>query len=128
MSLDKRLLYEAALERKLAIANGMAKAGDRQGTATALSETAELYRRLSQLEKDPRLQARRIHLASKLEQRANRVKETVGGDSPSPRVEEGGELQVEEMIHESSVSWDDICGLEDTKREIKMAYGLTLGA
>ena len=128
MSLDKRLLHEAALEHKLAIANGMAKAGDPQGTAAALSETADLYRRLSELEKDPRLQARRIHQASKLYQRANRVREAAGGDGSSPGVEEGGELdaQIEGMIHESTVSWDDIHGLEDTKREIKIAYGLTL--
>jgi len=128
VSLDRRLLYEAALERKLAIANGRAKAGDSQGSATAFAETADLYRHLSQLEKEPRIRDQRIRMASDFDQRADRARAAPVGDSQTQGAEDAGDLdtQIEGMIHESSVSWDDIHGLEDTKREIKIAYGLTL--
>ncbi len=39
-----------------------------------------------------------------------------------------GEIRgiVTNLMHQSSVSWDDIGGLEDTKQEIKFALGMTL--
>ena len=36
------------------------------------------------------------------------------------------EGEIAGLIHKSTVTWDDIGGLEETKREIKAAYGLTL--
>ncbi len=41
---------------------------------------------------------------------------------------DGDDLQqrIQALVQRSSVSWDDIAGLEETKREIKTAYALTM--
>ncbi len=45
-----------------------------------------------------------------------------GGASPTDNYEEA----VMGLIHKANVTWDDIAGLEETKQEIKAAYGLAL--
>jgi len=49
-------------------------------------------------------------------------------DVRMPRGEDGDDLdqRIQALIQRSSVSWDDIAGLNETKREIKTAYALTV--
>lgn len=63
-------------------------------------------------------------LAAQMEQgsfAAPRSEEGMGDASP-----EAYEEAITALIHHSPVTWNDIAGLEETKREIKAAYGLAL--
>jgi SpoVK/Ycf46/Vps4 family AAA+-type ATPase len=55
------------------------------------------------------------------------VKADAKGESDSGKNSQGDYSQeIAELIHRSTISWDQIGGLEDTKREIKFTYGLAL--
>ncbi|MBN1954844.1 MAG: ATP-binding protein [Anaerolineae bacterium] len=71
--------------------------------------------------------------ATQLRQLADRVAEGVPPSAPAqPVTEEGAgdadglRQQVVALIQRAEVTWDDIAGLEATKREIKTAYALTM--
>jgi SpoVK/Ycf46/Vps4 family AAA+-type ATPase len=77
---------------------------------------------------DPQVRARRLARAQGLTQAAEQLKQ---GQLPRvPAAEAAGEDDyadaVSALIHKSSVTWDDIAGLDETKREIKTAYALTV--
>jgi katanin p60 ATPase-containing subunit A1 len=128
MTLDMRGPIQAALERARTIGEQKAEEGDTAGSASAFAQVAGLYRQLSKLEKNPLVRDQRIQLALEYERKASdfRSRATTKPRAASDKDGSDGLAgQIESLIHESSVSWDDISGLEDTKTEIKLAYGLT---
>ena len=115
----------AALQKALAQAKQHWQAGRGTEAAAAYRRCAELMRQYADyaLNKDVKQQrlerARRfLELAEKIEEgRAAMVAaETAAGPDY--------EAEVVPLIHRSGVAWEDIGGLEETKREIQAAYAL----
>ena len=83
---------------------------------------------LDQGEQAPSAVTRRAGNASAVEKAKTGRSSTTSDTQTSPRDDEDAgeefESQVAQLITRASVSWDDIAGLEDTQREIKLAYGL----
>ena len=120
------------------------KRGDLVEAANAYRRCGSLMRQYAQYASDGEVSAERIRRAVSCESTAARLeKQAAGGGrvrvAPQPSEdalkagqarEAGGgddfESAIMALITKTSVHWNDIGGLEDTKRAIKMAYGLAL--
>ena len=105
--------------------------------AAAYRQAAELMRQYAQYTRDPAVRRQRLQRAAVLDQASQRLDETfvssrrtAGAPSrfqpDTPAGEDDYEAEVLSLIQQSSVKWDDIGGLEETKATIKSAYGLAL--
>ena len=115
----------ASLQKALAQAKQHWQAGRGAEAAAAYRRCAELMRQYADyaLNKDVKQQrlerARRfLELARKIEE--GRAAMIAAETAASPDYE----AEVLPLIHRSSVTWEDIGGLEETKREIQAAYAL----
>jgi SpoVK/Ycf46/Vps4 family AAA+-type ATPase len=63
---------------------------------------------------------------AKLHPSRGRERVPARASAPAVDVEDDYESQILDLRRETEVSWEDIGGLEDTKRAIKMAYGLAV--
>ena len=131
VSLDKALAEARALEAQ-------GRAGDAAAAYVKVSRLMKSYAEYALTRED---QYRRHEKARQYLERAEalksgRLKPDVPQRTASPRAERVGEAASEDaaqyardiaaLIHRSKVTWDKIGGLEETKREIKFAYGLAL--
>jgi katanin p60 ATPase-containing subunit A1 len=132
MTLDMRDLYKASLDRALKKARRNEAQGDLEAAASAYVQAASLEEQMSRKANNQRLRDQHVRQARAYEQKANRILggSALGGatdnsaKAPAEANVESGS-QIESLIHKSSASWDDIGGLDETKEEIKLAYGLT---
>jgi len=118
--------YEQARKR----ADEAQQRGDQAEAARAHRQCATLLRQYAEASRFADIRAERLAQADTHEAAAARLL------SPAPAVKvaqsaEGGTADNYQsaalaLIHRSTVRWDDIGGLEGTKREIKAAYGLSL--
>ncbi len=102
--------------------------GDWAQAAAAYRQCAASMERYAQYAADPQVRARRLARAKRL---AGAAEQLQHGQVPRIATAEApGEDDyadaVSALIYRSSVTWGDIAGLDETKREIKTAYALTL--
>ena len=104
--------------------------------SAAYRQAAELMRKYAQYSQESGIRRGRIERAEALDKIAGRMDElsthVVGktGRNPVqtdlPTGEDDYEAQALALVETTSVKWDDIGGLDETKDEIKSAYGLAL--
>ncbi len=114
----------AAIDAKLKTAKKHEAAGHREHAAAAYRECATLMDQYASHSALPNLRKQRLDAATGYREKATqllRPPTVVTTTEPA-----GGELEddILQLIHKSSVAWADIGGLENTKDEIKIAYGL----
>lgn len=139
MSVDLTAELQAAVNKTLASARQSAERGEVTVAAQAYRKAADLMRRLARATRLAGSRRDRLSRAQQYETIAEalldgRLVPGVDGSIAPIRTpedhgggtDEGLESRVEELIHRSSVTWADIGGLEATKQEIKLAYGLSL--
>ncbi len=118
----------AAYERSLARAKLRFEQGRFPEAAAAYRQCAAQLEQYAQYAKGKSVKARWLEQAQGYRRLAERIEAgdfampTTEGPAPDDNYEE----IVTGLIHRSDVAWDDIAGLEETKREIKAAYGLAL--
>jgi katanin p60 ATPase-containing subunit A1 len=136
MPVDLSASYYDQYQRALRRAKKALAAGDSGGAASHYRQAANFIEKYAAYASDARIQAslkaRGVQLRQLAEQAAEgRLPSEPASDVTSvatPGDVEGDDLrqQVLALIQRSSVTWDDIAGLEGTKREIKTAYALTM--
>jgi len=116
--------YERALQR----AGQLAALGRPLPAAEAYRQAARLMKQYAACTRDPSIRAARLARAQGHLEQATRT--TSAPPARPPETAPGAEPDFRDwataLIYRSPVSWDDIGGLEDTRRAIKAAYGLTL--
>jgi len=123
----------AAIQSLLADAKKAQEAGNRQQAVVDYQQVASLYRRWANETGVPATKRLYLGNADTYEQYARRL--TTGQAPVAAPVgalmergdtdEDGLEQQIEHLVHKSTVRWEDIGGLEETKEEIKIAYALS---
>ncbi len=120
-----------AYERSLAQAKLRFQQGHYGEAAAAYRQCAYYLERYAGYAKSAAIKARWMkqaedyrHLAEQME--AGKFTLPATATTEGPTAADDYEQAVMALILRSEVTWDDIAGLEDTKREIKAAYGLTL--
>lgn len=118
----------AAYERSLARAKLRFEQGRFPEAAGAYRQCAAQLEQYAQYARSKSVKARWLEQAQGYRRLAERIE---AGDFAMPTTEgpaaaDNYEEIVTGLIHRSDVTWDDIAGLEETKREIKAAYGLAL--
>lgn len=124
--------YQRARKR----AEAAIRSGAQQEAATAYLQAATLMRRYATQASSAEIRKKRLERAEALEALADRLQNlsaSAGKALPSTRLqaaestgEDDYESQVLGLITHTNISWEDIGGLDDTKRAIKSAYGLAL--
>jgi len=120
--------YRKAVER----AEGLRAAGRRSEAAAVYREAARLGREHAKYAVGAAEKARRTARAGELEAIAESLMRPEPPPAPPPRAEvpseEADELQgqIEALITRADVTWDDIGGLAETKRQIQLAFGLAM--
>ena len=104
---------------------------------TACRKAVKWMTLYAQSHPDVKVRQQRLQIAKSYEERAAQLEEmavesrsrkssNAQTDGPADSGTDDYEAQVMDLIHNSSVGWEDIGGLDDTKREIKLAYALAL--
>ena len=133
MPVDLSGPMRAAIKSLLADAKKAEEEGNREQAVVAYQQVASLYRRWADETSVVAAKRQRLQSADQYEQygqrlAAGRASAPAPGGSQMERGdedEEGLERQLEHLIHQSNIRWEDIGGLEDTKQEIKMAFALS---
>lgn len=128
MPVDLSAEIHASFKAALARAKSHQEQGSLQEAAAAYRQCGGLMAKYATYAVSPKVRASReqkakgyLVLADQLESGKVPVAAAEGAVGP-----EDYEGEIAGLIHKSTVTWDDIGGLEETKREIKAAYGLTL--
>ena len=118
----------AAYEQALARAKLRFEKGQYPEAAVAYRQCADFLEKYARYSKSARLRAEWLRKAESYRRLAERLER--GGFAIStvegPPAVEDYESVISALVHRSAVTWDDIGGLEEVKREIKAAYGLAL--
>jgi len=118
----------AAYERALALAKSRLARGAYLEAAAAYRECAHHLERYASYAHSSAAKARWLKKAEGYRTLASQIEEgkfvVPAAESPAPA--EDYEGAIAGLIHKATVCWEDIGGLEETKQEIKAAYGLTL--
>ena len=136
MPVDLSAPIYAQYQRARKRAAEAARRGDFTQAAAATRQCAEMMRQYAEFTSDLGIRQQRLDKAKAHTVAATRLEGgsvpgeshlgTSPAESPKARAEDNYEAQVMSLLHRSTVRWDDIGGLEATKREIKAAYGLAL--
>ena len=118
----------AAYERSLARAKLRFEQGRVPEAAAAYRQCAAQLEKYAQYAKSGRIKARWLEQAQGYRRFAERIEtgDFAVATTEGPATTDDHEDIVTALVHTSAVTWDDIAGLEETKREIKAAYGLAL--
>lgn len=129
MPVDLAAPIYALFEKSLARAKTQQQKGNLAEAAAAYRQCAEHLTRYAGYITDPRIKAQWLEKAKGYRELAERVAagqfRVAATETPSESAEQY-EDEITALIFKSPVTWDDIGGLEETKREIKTAYGLAL--
>jgi SpoVK/Ycf46/Vps4 family AAA+-type ATPase len=133
MNVDLSRSIDESLRKTLQRADGLRASGQAGRAAAVYREAAGLARAYAQYAVSPAERSRRTEQASNLRSLAQRLLEEGPGPASGPVPQgDGGnqELrpQIEALIMRSSVGWEDIGGLDQTKRQIQLAFGLAFAA
>lgn len=134
MSVDLSSGLTAALNRALAQAREQLDAGDHPGAAASYRSAADLARRLSRTSTSRDAKRERAGMARRYDAiaagletgRAPVSRSTVAAEGGASAEAQDYEMFVRSLVFASGVRWEDIGGLDETKRDIKMAYGISL--
>jgi len=135
MPVDTSAVVKASIDKVLARARACESEDKRVEAASAYLQAAGLMRRHAEMSRVSAVRKQRLASARQYEQLASKLKsskyvKSVVDAVPQTTVEpvetEQHESEIESLIEKSKVTWDEIGGLEETKREIKAAYGLSL--
>jgi SpoVK/Ycf46/Vps4 family AAA+-type ATPase len=111
------------------------KRGDAGVAASAYHRCAELLRNYARYTHDVVVRQQRLKKADLFEQAAQRLeqprakapsKKAAAGQAAAPAGEDDYEAEVLGLIQRTSIRWEDIGGLDETKDAIKSAYGMAL--
>ena len=127
MGVDLSGQVYARLQKAEAQAKHFWEQGRGLEAAAAYRRCADLARQYAQYGATKQIQKQRLRRAKQYGDLADRI-EAGAAAAPAP---EGGatadyEAEVLDLIHRSTVSWEDIGGLAETKQEIQAAYALAL--
>lgn len=140
MKIDLSGVLKVSLDKALAEARALESEGRRSDAAAAYLKAAQLMNNYADYAVTRDDQIRRRQKARSYLQYAQALKSGRRKVSPPESVSQvGGRLResvsaekdqyssdIAGLIHRSKVTWDQIGGLEETKREIKFTYGLAL--
>jgi SpoVK/Ycf46/Vps4 family AAA+-type ATPase len=123
MSVDLSGQIYARFQRAEAQAKHFWEQGQGLEAAAAYRRCADLMRQYARWGATREIQRKRLKRGKQYADLADRIE---AGATAAPAAEAGTtadyEAMVLNLIHRSSVAWDDIGGLEETKREIKAAF------
>ena len=123
------------LDAAIAKAKKLEAAGDAQGARRAYLKASELAFNYAKYAPGNAIKKQRIERAKKLKAKADAVaRQRVQAAEPkAPSAAQGGDEgigadreAVRRLITKSAVTWDDIAGLEDVKRELRTAYAMAV--
>ncbi len=134
MPIDMSGPIRASADKRLAEAMKAEAEGDRKKAAKAFRLCAELTRQLAQMVATPAIKKQRLEKAAFYEEKARyalagkKPQYAVAETGASPEDEDQGKLDsaIQSLIFKSSVTWDDIGGLDSVKQVFKSAYALAL--
>jgi SpoVK/Ycf46/Vps4 family AAA+-type ATPase len=133
-------------------AEALYQKGDDQGAAAAYEKLAQLYQRFAKASASSELAANRNNLAMRSRTRANTLRNGSAPPKPDLPAKPGAEIQarrhedtgttptkratpeakdeietaVSSLVLQSNVTWDKIGGLDETKKDVKYALGVSL--
>jgi katanin p60 ATPase-containing subunit A1 len=132
--------YQKAIKR----AEAAMKRGATHEAASAYRQCAELYRQYAVSSSDPAIRRQRLERADLYAETARRLdkgptdtaaaslqqgrppKSAVAVQASENSTSDDYESEVLNLLQQSHIRWEEIGGLEDTKRAIKLAYALAL--
>jgi len=132
MPVDLSRSIHAALEKVLKRARQARDQGRTAEAAAAYRECARLSRRFAQYAVVSSERLRRQKQAASYDDLAKQLAEApppAPPEAPSAdteEIEDEYEAKAMSLIHKSTVTWDDIGGLKELKRDIRSAYALSL--
>lgn len=129
----------AEFKRALKRAEDALRKGQTGEAAAAYRQSAELYRQYASSANDPAVRRQRLERAQLYQEKAHALDnnipyEPAKSERRGPAVNQSSEgaptddyeSEVLNLLQQTSVRWEDIGGLDDTKAAIKSAYGLAL--
>lgn len=133
MPVDLSASYHDQYSRALRQAKKALSLGKQAAAATAYRRAAEYLIKYTSYVSDGELRSSLAERASKLRALADQADDGQLSAPPSVEVPAGAAPEVDDLsqqivdlIQRADVRWDDIAGLEETKREIKTAYALVM--
>lgn len=131
MEMIERIITDA-LEKAIKRGDTFYKSGDQQAAAKEFEKASRLFAQWAEhAPAGPRGMGKRqerLRKAEEYKSLAERVAQNQFIQEDGPQPAKGDELdnEITKLIFKSKVGWDEIGGLESTKRDIKYAYGLTM--
>ncbi len=131
MNVDLSRSIDESLRKTLRRADELRAGGEAGRAASVYREAAGLARAYAQYAVSPAERSRRTARVRNLESLAQRLSEQrpAPPSGPIPQPASGDQElrgQVEALIMRAAVGWEDIGGLEETKRQIQLAFGLAV--
>jgi len=131
MNIDLSRSMELSFRKTLHRADQLRSAGQGAEAAAVYREAARLSRQLAQYAVGAAEKTRRIERARDLDTLAEKVVQERPASTRPEAETPGGEndelaAQIDALITRADVSWNDIGGLEATKRSIQVAFGLAV--
>ena len=127
MGVDLSGQVYARLQKAEAQAKHFWEEGRGLEAAAAYRRCADLMRQYAQYGATKQIRQQRLGRAQRYGELADRIE---AGAAAAPAAEAGAtadyEAEVLNLIHRTTVSWEDIGGLAETKHEIQAAYALVL--
>jgi len=129
MPVDLSGALRVAIDNKLIQADRKKACGDLKGASRLYRECSVLMRNYAEQTPFARVKKQRQHIALVYEEKASGlIPQNKSNSENDQGVTEKSVLEneVSQLIHHSSVTWSDIGGLEETKEELKTAYGIEI--
>ena len=144
MPVDLSASIYAQYKRARKRADEALRQGNREAAATLYAQSARLMRQYARYARDARIRKQRLEMAEAHERMVARLQGESQGVKGEPMAVEGRwgqakgkkgaaeetgdeyEAEVLGLIQQTDIRWEDIGGLESTKKAIKSAYALAL--
>ncbi len=133
MTVDLSRSIDEAIRKALQRAQELVSAGRVGEAAVVYREAARLVRQLAAYAISPAEKARRLERARQLELRAEQMAQKKGSacSGPSPagkpsQPQNDLQAQIDALVTRADVGWEDIGGLEQTKRQLQLAFGIAV--
>ncbi len=131
MNIDLSRSIEQSYRRAVQRAEKLRASGQMPEAAAVYREAARLARQYARYAVSPTERSRRLERPRQYELLAEQLpsqKAAAPAREEQQRAEQPDELQaqIEALIVRADVGWDEIGGLEQTKREIQLAFGLAM--
>jgi katanin p60 ATPase-containing subunit A1 len=134
MTIDLSRCVDDAFRKAVQRAEQLRSAGQGKQAAAVYRHAAGLLRQLALYAVSPEESKRRLARAEELERLADQVArqkppvQTPPEVSQRPAAKDDLQAQIDALVVRSPVQWDQIGGLEETKRQLKLAFGMALAS